>query len=76
MILFALHWRGITRWGALAGILTGGITVLIWRNLEGGIFELYEIVPGFVVSSVAIIAVSWMTGNPVYTHTAETLEQP
>jgi sodium/proline symporter len=48
----------MNRWGALAGILVGGITVVVWKPLQGGWFDLYEIVPGFVASLLAILVVS------------------
>ncbi len=44
--------------GALAGMVAGGGTVLIWGSLSGGIFELYELVPGFVLAGIASILVS------------------
>jgi sodium/proline symporter len=58
VILFSLLWRPMTAAAALAGMLTGAITVVIWSNLSGGLFELYEIVPGFVLASVAIVLIS------------------
>lgn len=59
-VVLSLYWKGITRVGALAGILVGGITVVVWKQYAslGGIFELYELVPGFIFSMVAIILVS------------------
>ncbi|GAA5316442.1 MAG: sodium/proline symporter PutP [Candidatus Pelagadaptatus aseana] len=60
-VLLSLHWPGINRWGGLAGILVGGLTVVIWKQLEGGWFDLYEIVPGFVLSTLAILVVSHLT---------------
>jgi sodium/proline symporter len=60
LVLFSLYWRGMTAPGALAGIIVGGTTVLIWKQLSGGIFDLYEIVPGFIFSSIAIFVVSLM----------------
>jgi sodium/proline symporter len=63
IILLSLFWRRMTRLGALAGIVAGGVTVIVWKNLSGGLFELYEIVPGFVVSVAAIVAVS-LAGTP------------
>ncbi|MCU7851071.1 MAG: sodium/proline symporter PutP [Candidatus Thiodiazotropha sp. (ex Monitilora ramsayi)] len=60
-VLLSLYWRGMNRWGALAGILVGGITVVIWKPLEGGLFDLYEIVPGFTASLLAILLVSRLT---------------
>ncbi|MCU7857186.1 MAG: sodium:proline symporter, partial [Candidatus Thiodiazotropha sp. (ex Lucinoma borealis)] len=59
----SLYWKGMNRWGALAGILTGGLTVVIWKPLQGGLFDLYEIVPGFLVSMLMIVLVSVMTKN-------------
>lgn len=57
-ILLSLYWQDMTRNGALAGMIVGGLTVIIWPQLEGGIFELYEIVPGFFLSMLAIWLVS------------------
>lgn len=66
IILTALFWRRATWKGAFAGILVGGITVLVWKNLSslGGIFTLYEIVPAFILSLAAIIIVSLMDSEP------------
>ncbi|UTW00388.1 sodium/proline symporter PutP [Marinomonas rhizomae] len=63
-ILLSLFWRNMNRNGALAGIVIGGVTVVVWKQLTGGIFDLYEIVPGFVLSTIAIFAVSLATGAP------------
>ncbi|MFA6855850.1 MAG: sodium/proline symporter PutP [Treponema sp.] len=49
LILLALFWRGATNKGAIAGIIAGGVTVIIWHNLSGGIFNMYEIIPGFIM---------------------------
>ncbi|WP_107850682.1 sodium/proline symporter PutP [Oceanimonas marisflavi] len=62
-LLFSLYWRNMNRNGALAGVLVGGITVVVWKQLSGGLFDLYEIVPGFVLASVAIVLVSSLTGG-------------
>lgn len=58
VILMSLFWPGMKENGALAGILTGGITVLVWKHLDGGWFDLYEIVPGFVFSGCAVVVFS------------------
>jgi len=63
-ILLSLHWRSMTAAGALAGVVTGGATVIIWESLSGGLFELYSLVPGFVLSLTAIAAVSWISVKP------------
>lgn len=57
-LLLSLFWPACSRAGAFAGILVGGLTVVIWKPLEGGLFDLYEIVPGFVFSLVAILVFS------------------
>ncbi len=55
-VLFSLYWRKTTAPAVLAGIATGAVTVVVWSNLSGGIFDLYEILPGFVFCSLAILA--------------------
>ena len=62
-ILLSLYWPRMTRWGALGGILTGGITVVVWKQLGGGICELYEIVPGIILSVIAIVLLSLIEGT-------------
>jgi sodium/proline symporter len=59
-IILALHDRRTTRNGVLAGIIVGGLTVILWKQVAplGGIFALYELVPGFVFSMLAIMIVS------------------
>lgn len=61
-LILSLYWPRMTRRGALAGVLTGGLTVVIWRQLEGGLFDLYEIVPGFLLATAAILVAS-LTGR-------------
>ena len=58
VLLLSLYWPGMTRRGAIAGIVTGGLTVVLWGPLEGGLFDLYEMVPGFLFSFAAIWLVS------------------
>lgn len=54
-LLFSLHWPAMTRHAALAGILVGGVTVIVWKQLSGGIFDVYELVPGFLLSCASIV---------------------
>jgi len=66
-IILALYWNRMNWQGALAGIIVGGVTVLVWHTWLlplGGFFGLYEIVPGFVLSGLAIIIVSLITPAP------------
>lgn len=57
-ILMTLYWKGASRLGILLGIISGGITVIVWKQISGGIFDLYEIVPGFVLSTLVIVIFS------------------
>ncbi|MCP8686130.1 sodium/proline symporter PutP [Marinobacterium sedimentorum] len=63
-LILALYWKRMNRAGALAGILVGGITVVVWKQLSGGIYELYEIVPGILFATLAIIIASLVTSAP------------
>lgn len=61
-VLLSLYWKRMTLKGAYAGIIVGGLTVLIWKHFEW--FGLYELVPGFFFSVAAIIIVSLMDKKP------------
>lgn len=63
-LLFSLYWKRMTRIGALAGIIVGGVTVVIWGNVSGGILDLYEIIPGFLFACIAIVVASLATPEP------------
>ncbi len=63
-IILSLFWKRMTRNGALAGLISGGAMVIIWKQLSGGIFDLYEIVPGFIVSMVFIYIFSIIDKEP------------
>ncbi|MDZ7761884.1 MAG: hypothetical protein U5L00_16730 [Desulfovermiculus sp.] len=45
-------------------MIIGAVTVIVWKNLSGGLFDLYEILPGFILCAVAAIAVSLMDKEP------------
>lgn len=62
-IILSLYWPRMTRAGALAGIVVGGLTVILWKQAAalGGVFALYELVPGFMLSWLAIWMVSLAT---------------
>ncbi|MCR5175319.1 MAG: sodium/proline symporter PutP [Anaerovibrio sp.] len=61
-LIMSLFWRRATRNGILAGITVGGLTVLIWKQFA--FFGLYEIIPGFAFSLLAIYLVSIMDKTP------------
>ena len=62
VVLFSLGWKRMTRNGALAGMVLGAATVLLWK--QGGWFGLYEMVPGFIFASVAIVVGSLLGPPP------------
>jgi len=71
LILFSLYSSTITRTGAIAGMLTGTISVIVWKQLEGGIFDLYELLPSFIFASIAIVVFSKLSSNcPEYVREA------
>ena len=61
VILLSLFWSRMTGAGAIAGMVTGAVVVVAWKQMEGGIFNMFEVVPGFFAATLAIIAVSLMT---------------
>ena len=61
VVLLSLFWQGYSRNGAISTILVGALTVVVWKQLTGGIFELYEIVPGFVFAMLVGVIVSKMS---------------
>lgn len=63
LVILALFWRGMTNKGAIAGLIAGGVTVVLWHNLKGGIFNVYEILPGFIACLVFAVAVSLLDRN-------------
>lgn len=66
LILFSLFWKRTTAQGAIAGMITGGAVDLLWffMKARGGIFSVYEIIPGFIASALVIIIVSLCTKLP------------
>ncbi|MEQ4510606.1 sodium/proline symporter PutP [Dickeya zeae] len=62
VILISLLWPRMTRNGALAGMLVGAVTVIVWKQY--GWLNLYEIIPGFLLSSAAIMVVSLLGRAP------------
>ena len=67
VMLMALFWKRSNKWGALAGMLVGGIMVFVWKFLIaplGGVWAIYELLPAFLCSLVAIVVVSLLTPAP------------
>lgn len=64
LILLSLFWRGMTWAGALAGMLSGAVTVVVWRSIDPFGWGLYELLPGFVVAVVFIYVFSKLGPDP------------
>lgn len=67
LMLMSLYWRRTTLQGAIAGMVTGAVSVVVWNTFIaplGGVFAVYELLPGFVLSMLAIIIVSLATKEP------------
>ena len=67
IMLFSLFWRRTTRLGAIAGMFTGGVSVFVWKYMVrplGGAWNIYELLPAFLLSCVVIVAVSLATEEP------------
>lgn len=62
VILLSVFWQRMTRNGALMGMIVGTLTVLIWKHC--GWQALYEIIPGFAFSCIAIVITSLMDASP------------
>jgi sodium/proline symporter len=61
VVLFSLFWGRMTRNGALAGMVAGAVTVIVWKQTGS---PLYEMVPGFIAATVAIVVVSLIDRPP------------
>nr|WP_237416298.1 sodium:proline symporter [Helicobacter saguini] len=73
VMIFSLFWRRMTRMGAICGMLTGAIVVVVWKNFIYQYIPLYEIVPGFVCASIVIVCVSLL--QPVRPGTKEAFDK-
>lgn len=67
LMLFSLFWKRINRAGAIAGMIGGGCMVFFWKMVIrplGGAWDIYELLPAFIFSSLLIIVVSLLTSPP------------
>jgi sodium/proline symporter len=64
VVILSLFWKRMTRNGALVGMILGALTVIVWKQLKGGVFDVYEILPGFILCSLGIIVVSLLDKEP------------
>ncbi len=74
VMLAALFWKRATKWGAIAGMVSGGAMVFIWKFLIAPLAQpdklgitalgIYELLPAFIVGCIAIVVVSLLTKKP------------
>ena len=66
VVLLALFWKRSNKWGALAGMIAGGAMVFIWKYAVrplGGAWNIYELLPAFIVGCIAAVVVSLLTAK-------------
>jgi sodium/proline symporter len=66
-VLFSLFWKRTTKYGVLAGMVSGGVMIFVWKYLVrpmGGILNIYELLPAFIIACVMIVVVSLLTTPP------------
>ncbi|MDM5214461.1 sodium/proline symporter PutP [Peribacillus sp. RS7] len=63
VILLSLYWKRMTKWGALAGMIVGTSTVIVWEMIEE-LAEVYEIIPGFIAGTIAVVVFSLLSAKP------------
>lgn len=67
VMLFALFWKRCNNYGAIAGMVSGGVMIFLWKYLVrplGGAWDIYELLPAFIVACIAIVVVSLLTKEP------------
>lgn len=64
LVLLSLLWKRTTRNGAIAGMLVGGLTVLLWIYIDHAYSEWYAMIPGFILSFITTVVVSLMDKEP------------
>jgi sodium/proline symporter len=67
VMILALFWKRSNKWGTLAGLIVGGVVVFVWHFLISklrGIFQIYELLPAFIMGLIADVLVSLITKEP------------
>ena len=67
VMLLSLFWKRSNRYGALAGMIVGGVMVFVWKNVIaklGGVFDIYELLPAFICGLLVNVIVSLLTPKP------------
>jgi sodium/proline symporter len=67
IMLFSLFWKRCNKYGAIAGMLSGAVMIFVWKfgvRPRGGAWDIYELLPAFVVGCIMIVVVSLLTKAP------------
>ncbi len=67
VMLFSLFWKRTTKYAAIFGMISGGVMIFVWKYLcrpMGGLWNIYELLPAFIVSCIVIVIVSLATPAP------------
>ena len=67
VVLLALFWKKSNKWGAITGMIVGGVMVFVWKYAVrpmGGLLDIYELLPAFLIAIVVNVVVSLATGRP------------
>lgn len=73
LVILSLYNKNITKSGAIAGMIGGAVTVIVWKQLEGGVFDVYEILPGFIIAGIFTLVFS--NKSNVTKHTITTFDE-
>ena len=69
LVLFGLFWKRTNKWGAIAGMISGGTTIFVWKFVIRDVFSdtilnIYELLPAFIIASIFIVVFSLITKAP------------
>ena len=67
VMILSLYWKRANKFGAIAGMISGGVMVFVWKYMVrplGGVWNLYELAPAFLVAIIVIVVVSLLTPAP------------
>ncbi|MBQ0083142.1 MAG: sodium/proline symporter [Clostridiales bacterium] len=69
IILCALFWKRTNKYGAIAGMISGGAMIFIWKFIirtafAGTILDIYELLPAFILGLIVTVVVSLLTKAP------------
>lgn len=69
IILCSLFWKRTNKYGAIAGMISGGAMIFIWKfiirvKFAGTVLDIYELLPAFIISAIVIVVVSLLTSKP------------